>query len=319
MDDFIGENVMKSRALVHAAVTCVALSCVPGQTFGEEAAPAKAMQNHKASPATTGAPPPAKVNTQTGQLAPTAPPPPPVAAVQAAPPSAGSSGDGGWTAKDITTILAGLGALCGAGVAAFAIRSNGRSSRATTIQKANENELESLQSKLDDFYGPYLQLSNTNYLIASDLKSRQPAGAEMRILLLLLDPNWRDQFNKGDATLIEEILSIDAKLLDLIQEKSGLVSSVVQPYLWRAASHFRIMKLAAEGKLDNDPQRYEHYVYPKQLDKVIDLEIDRIHGRIDRIRKDPMVLHPPAPDLNIPAHLMLVDWPSRSGPQTPST
>jgi len=112
---------------------------------------------------------------------------------------------------------------------------------------------------------------------------------------------------------VEEILSIDAKLLELIQEKSGLVSSAVQPYLWRAASHFRIMKLAFQGKLDNDPQRYAHCVYPQQLDEIIELEIKRIHGRIDLIQSNPMVLHPPAAELAIPDHLKLSGWPGSSG------
>ena len=93
----------------------------------------------------------------------------------------------------------------------------------------------------------------------------------------------------------------------------GLVSSAVQPYLWRAASHFRIMKLAFQGKLDNDPQRYAHCVYPQQLDEIIELEIKRIHGRIDLIQSNPMLLHPPAAELAIPDHLKLSGWPGSSG------
>jgi hypothetical protein len=203
--------------------------------------------------------------------------------------------------------------MFGALVAAFAIRSNGNSSRATTIQKANETELESLESKLDNFYGPYLQLSSTNRLIATDLKSRQLSAGEMRILLLLLDPAWKQNFMPGDIAFVEEILSIDAKLLELIQERSGLVSSAVQPYLWRAASHFRIMKLASDGKLESDPARYAHYVYPQQLDEILELEIKRIHDRINLIRSDPMVLHPPAPELAVPDRLKLSGWPGSFG------
>ena len=87
---------------------------------------------------------------------------------------------------------------------ALAIWSNGRTSRATTIQKANEKELDSLRSKLDDFYGPYLQLSKTNQLIATDLKSRHSSPEHMRILLLLLDPTWKQSFKSGDKAFIED-------------------------------------------------------------------------------------------------------------------
>lgn len=220
-----------------------------------------------------------------------------------------STDDGHWTGKDWATLLTGLGGLLGVCVAALAIWSNGRSSRATTIQKANEKELESLQSKLDDFYGPYLQLSSTNRLIATDLKSRHSSPEHMRILLLLLDPTWKQSFKAGDKAFIEEIIAIDGKLLDLIQDKSGLTSSVIQEYLWRAASHFRIIKMAFDGKLENDPQRFIHHVYPKQLDEIIDLEINRIRSRIDLIRSAPMELHPPTPELDIPLCLRLPAWP----------
>lgn len=287
------------RAMAIVAVWVLA----PGFPSAQNAPPSAAPPAGSASPAPTATPSPAA----------SAPSPAPTV-VQTTPVSSGgksantNNNDDRWTAKDVATILAGLGGLCGAAVAAFAIRSNGQSSRATTIQKANEAELESLQSKLDGFYGPYLQLSSTNALIATDLKSRQREGAAMRVLLVLLDPDWRQNFTQGDVSLIEEILAIDGELLDLIQKESGLVSSAVQPYLWRAASHFRIMKLAADKKLDNDPSRYAHYVYPKQLDKVLDLEIGRIRDRIELIRSQPMVLHPPAPELAIPAELKLDAW-----------
>ena len=30
------------------------------------------------------------------------------------------------------------------------------------------------------------------------------------------------------------------------------------------------------GKLENDPQRYAHYLYPQRLDEILDLEILRM-------------------------------------------
>jgi len=220
--------------------------------------------------------------------------------------------DEGWSGKDVAALLSGIAGFLGAGVAALAIWSNGRTTRATTIQKANEAELAALDAKLDKFYGPYLQLSGTNRLIATELKSRQAEPEKMRILLILLDPEWRNKLSKGDSALVDEIVSIDEALLKLIQEASGLTSSSVQPYLGRAASHFRMMMLAHKAKLDNDPQRYASYVYPRQLDEVLELETDRIHGRMETIRRAPMQLHPPAPELIIPEHLKLTPWPERS-------
>jgi hypothetical protein len=53
--------------------------------------------------------------------------------------------------------------------------------------------------------------------------------------------------------------------------------------------------------------------YPGQLGEAIDLEIKRIQGRIDLLRNDPIVQHPPADELRIPDNLKLSNWPGSTG------
>ena len=325
MDDLAGCVGMRRLVAGLIALVVFAGAASFGVSSAEEPTRAPPKTSQKGLPLSTNAGPPATASVPTsataqslatplpspGRAPEVLPSPTPSQAVQCNCSSA--KGEGRWTGRDWAALLGGLAGLAGAFVAAMAIVFNGRASRATTVQKANEAELESLRSKLDGFYGPYLQLSNTNRLIATDLKNRHAPGPQMRILLILLDPKWEEQFSRGEVALVKEILSIDDTLLKLIQEQSGLVSDEVQPYLWRAASHFRIMKLASENKLDNDPDRYAHYVYPRELDEIIQLEIDRIHGRINLIQTEPMVLHPPAAELAIPPRLKLSDWPVSSG------
>jgi hypothetical protein len=254
--------------------------------------------------------PAAQTNTPSAQPQPAATPAPaaPGQTVCCPPPSSDV-----WTAKDYATIIGSLFAGT-AGVLAFfvglgAIWSNLRSTRNNNNQKTNEGELKSIDEKLDGFYGSYLQLSNTNKLIADELKQRHRDVPDMRILLLLLDPRWRDRLTNGDATLVDEIIDIDRSLLALIQENAGMVDAAVQPYLYRAAAHFRMMIRAHEGKLDNGPERYRAYVYPRQLDRVMQLEVDRLKARTRLLRSRPMKLHPPMAPLAIPAELALGEWP----------
>jgi hypothetical protein len=211
----------------------------------------------------------------------------------------------GWAAKDVITLIV---SLAGAAVAIVAVGVTAWTSHRTAAQKANEAEVAALQSKLDSFFGPYIQLSRTNELIVTDLKQRHAEGPGMRLLPILLDPDWTKRFSAGELALVEEILSIDAELLKLIHDKAGLVSSTIQPYLWRVAGHFRVMALASKGKLDNDRQRFANYVYPTELDKVMQLEFNRILARITLLQSQPMKLHAAAPELTIPDELKLPQW-----------
>jgi hypothetical protein len=215
-----------------------------------------------------------------------------------------------WTAKDYATVAGGVSGLLAFLVGIGAILSNNRSTRANNNQKTNEAEVTSIETKLDSFYGPYTQLSSTNKLIAGELKSRHREKGEMRILLLMLDPAWRKGLSPGDQALVDEIIDIDTKLLSLIQDSAGMVDEAVQPYLYRAAAHFRMMILAHGGKLDNAPDRYSSYVYPRQLDGVVALEIARQKARMSALRLKPMKLHPPMQPLAIPDALSLNPWPA---------
>ena len=240
----------------------------------------------------------------------TPPPAPPEQAkvvCQCAP--SGPAKEEAWTGKDWASIFSGTGGVLAFFVGFAAIYWNYRSNVSTNMQRTNEAELKALEEKLNSFYGPFMQLSNTNKLIADELKSRNDNPEAMRILLLLLDSGWRSKLSPGDATLVDEIVGIDKKLLGLIQKNAGLISAEVQPYLYRAAAHFRMMLRAHEGKLDNEPSRYRAYVYPRQLDGVIDLEIRRLGERMALLRREPMKSHPPAPALSIPAELALPAWP----------
>lgn len=302
-----------TRSLPLAVFAILAASCfAAGQPAPSEPAPPATTQP-SASP-TPPAPAPAQRSATPPLLA--APGPTASAAPSPSAPvccSAPKESDL-WTAKDWAAVIGSIAGLLAFFVGLGAIWSNLRSTRNNNNQKTNEAELKSIETKLDEFFGLYLQLSNTNKLIADELKQRHPEAPEMRILLLLLDAGWRGRLSRGDATLIDEIIDIDKSLLALIQEKAGMVDSSVQPYLYRAAAHFRMMIRAHEGKLDDEPATYRSYVYPRQLDRVVQLEVDRLKARISLLRSAPMEQHPPMAPLIIPADLGLGEWPPAVDP-----
>lgn len=222
----------------------------------------------------------------------------------------------GWSAKDVlppTVTL--VGTILTIGVAIYTLRTNARNtqeslrhtaesvrnSRESMIQEVNEAEMTELERKLDGFYGPYLHLSETNATLAHELKARQnKSGKDFRTLLALLDPREKAALSENDKAIIAEIISIDGALQKLIEEKAGLLEDEVQRYLWRADAHFRIIRLAHEGKLSGEPDRFVHYVYPLAVDNVLREEVKRLRARHEKLRRAPTTEHEPIAPLIIP-------------------
>lgn len=233
----------------------------------------------------------------------------------------------GWSAKDVlppTVTL--VGTILTIGVAIYTLRTNARNtqeslrhtaesvrnSRESMIQEVNEAEMKELERKLDGFYGPYLHLSETNATLAHELKARQnQLGKNFRTLLALLDPEEKAALSENDKAIIAEIVSIDGALQELIEEKAGLLDDEVQRYLWRADAHFRIIRLAHEGKLSGEPNRFVHYVYPLAVDNVLREEVKRLRARHEKLRRAPTTEHEPIARLVIPKEkaFELLVWP----------
>jgi hypothetical protein len=249
-------------------------------------------------------------------------PPSPLGAAAAAPPNIRiepvapfrleSSGPPSWSywvpvvGPLFSGLLAFLGAWFGLSIAKHntlrTIETTQKASEASIWQKANESEFKEQIEKLDRFYGPFIHMSETNRLLALDFRSRQPEG--FRTLIAVFDRSWVDSLSSGDRKLLDEVCQNAAKLQKFIEERTGMVDEKVMPYL-ALASHFRILHLAYGGELGIDPTHFAHYVYPRQLDKVIQLEVDRLRRRCDFLRENPSAPPGPMPALQIPPELAL--------------
>ena len=181
-----------------------------------------------------------------------------------------------------------------------------RNSDASIWQQANETELREIQAKLDGFFVPFQLLSKSNHQLAQDIRARQGEG--YRMLIKLFDKEWRDGLSDGDKKLVEIVCYNGEELRELIGEKSGLVDDKILPYLSRASAHFRILHLAYKRELGTDSERFQDYVYPRQLDGVLELEIARLRNRIEELRANPGTAPKPLVPLQIPAELQLPEW-----------
>lgn len=190
-----------------------------------------------------------------------------------------------------------------------------RNTQAAINQRSNELEIATIEERLLKFFGPFMQLSEENKRLAGLLRNRQP-DADFRTLKALLDPAWKKAASRTDLNLVRQIVANGVKLRTLIRESAGPVNWVLMPYLSRASAHFTILELAHEGQLTEQTEDFVAYVYPRQLDKVLELECDRLVKRRDTLRADLSTRHAAAPDLTVPPEFALDEGtvePAREG------
>lgn len=178
-----------------------------------------------------------------------------------------------------------------------------------TAQKANESELKAIKEQLDAFYAPLLQKSETNLLLSRDLRARQGAAAG-RFLLLeqLFDRAWREGLSAGESELVSELVT-NARDIRAFMANRPPMSAELIPYLSRADAHYRVLQLAHDGKLGDDPGPWKDlYVYPRAVDAVLKLEVERLQDRAAWLRSHPGRPAPPPEPLRIPDELKLKPW-----------
>jgi hypothetical protein len=193
-----------------------------------------------------------------------------------------------------------------------AIAATTTSAQNAVNQKANELEIASIEHRLSNFFGPFMQLSAENKRLAGLLRARQPS-ANFRTLRALLDQEWKP--SETDQQLLDKIVENGLTLRGLIREKAGPVSPILMPFLSRASAHFTILALAHARALTEKTEEFAAYVYPRQLDGVLDLECGRLVERRDTLRADLSRQHAAATDLIVPEELAM-DEPAHA--ETPS-
>lgn len=151
-----------------------------------------------------------------------------------------------------------------------------------TIQnKKHDDERKEIYKKLNEFYGPFEQLrQKSRRLYALFVASK---GENFRTLPALLKG---EKFNNNDKRLLGEIISIDVQLEKLILDKSGLIDQEeIRDLLAKAATHFSIISQAHEGKLKGEADRFMEYVFPRELDDKISMQIGHLKNRLSELNK----------------------------------
>jgi hypothetical protein len=159
-------------------------------------------------------------------------------------------------------------------VTLVALRNAAEATKKTLLQKDREDERKEIRERLTTFFGPMQQLLAVSKRLTEVFKN----GAEFRTLLRLLEGTT---YTDNDALILDEIITVTSAIEKLITRKSGLVEdSRLRTLLSEAAAHFRVLRLARSGKLKGETDRFAGLVYPKDLEAMIDNEIESLNQRL---------------------------------------
>lgn len=153
----------------------------------------------------------------------------------------------------------------------------------TLNAKKEDEERAEIRKKLDEFYGPLLQLRmKSNLLYQKFNEDFRAADSNFSTLIYLLNSHV---FSGNNKILLEEIIKIGELTEKLIHEKAGLIDdtnlrTVVLP---RATTHFLLIRLAYVGALSGDLDRFKTLTFPKDLDLLLEKKKKELEERLKKL------------------------------------
>jgi hypothetical protein len=207
-----------------------------------------------------------------------------------------------------TTLIAAIGALI------FSLL-NYLHSRRTLRETRLAERRKTLEARLNNFYGPLLTYMNVIFGLYRLFVIGKPA--EFRTLTYLLDREQEYQTESGpvkvvltesDRSLFAEILELEKETEQHIIKNCGLVEeerlafhyipdpkiSDVDPEVFKnlgllsiLVTHFRVLRMAYEGKITSDITRYEAFVYPRELDDILRETIKKLQQQLRELGGEP--------------------------------
>lgn len=146
--------------------------------------------------------------------------------------------------------------------------------------KILESEREEIYKKLNEFYGPFLQLRHSS----SKLHERFKNGRKFSTLVELLKGN---EFDGNDKVLLEEIIRLGLECQKLIKDKAGLIDDyeLRAKHLPIANRHYFTIQKAAEGKLKGESIRFNIDKFPKEIDTILEQRFAGLQERLTEINK----------------------------------
>jgi hypothetical protein len=183
---------------------------------------------------------------------------------------------------DWVTVFSSVGAVL---VGIFAIIFSYFQFKKSLDANKSKEQRDEIYKKLNDFYGPLLQLrkkSSAIYkLISGRFKEKDP---NFRVLTYLLEGN---SFDGNDNVLVKEIISLGEQSERLIHEKAGLIDDarLRTSVIPRATTHFLILRLAYNKALEGDSHKFHNLTFPRELDELLEKRRKELEEQLRELNK----------------------------------
>ncbi len=143
------------------------------------------------------------------------------------------------------------------------------------LEKIKEYERKEIYKKLNEFYSPLLILRSTSKALHDTFKN----GRKFRTLTELLGGS---SYDGNDLVVLNEILVIGNKCKEIIFNNSGLIDDVRlrDTHIPSLLNHFLIIQKAFDGKIKDDVQRFENYVFPNEIDDILKEKVEELQQRL---------------------------------------
>lgn len=151
-------------------------------------------------------------------------------------------------------------------------------------QKDTEARQE-IYKKLNDFYGPLLQLRHeSNKLYEKFSEKYRKEDPQFATLTYLLKGY---KFEGNDKILLNEIIELGRKCEKVIHEKAGLIddTDLITNLIPKATNHFFILRLARDGVLTGEAEKYRDLVFPRELDIALEKRKKQLEEELKELNK----------------------------------
>lgn len=208
--------------------------------------------------------------------------------------------------KTIVVALITLSGVIGGIIATFIHNYLDRKYKDKVVKK------EKLHRQLEEYYRPYLGYLQHLKSLSKLLFVDKPEN--FRLLTYLLNKKqeytYKDgsikqyQLSNHDIVLMEQMFAYYESIEKLINEKSSLVDDKVllKEYIPNPAitdivaddvkglglnalliRHFHLIKSASEGQIDGDEDKYASYVYPREINAILEQKIDELSKALNSL------------------------------------